>query len=196
MLAEGTWSPEGSQVTMVRRDRRVHVRARMKLSLKFMTNQIADGVGKTVNVSANGILFNTPNSLRVGDEIVCYVDGLGRLNGTISRARQGQAAMTFDVSALKRDRIADQLVWLLNKDRLGLEQERRAERHAASGDLQVCCADGREISCQVTDMSLMGVALLTNDKRPMVGEAVAMGNKKGVVVRYLDRGFAVEFRLN
>lgn len=181
---------------MVRRNRRIHVRARMRLPLKFLTDTIPDGVGKTVNVSANGILFNTPNTLRVGDEIVCYVDGLGRLNGTITRARQGQASMTFDVSALKRDRLADQLVWLLNKERLGLEQDRRSERHAASGDLQVMCADGRDISCQVTDMSLMGVALLTGDKRPMVGETVSMGNKKGVVVRYLDDGFAVEFRLN
>lgn len=195
MLAQEIYSPEGSAITIARRDRRIFVRAKLELPLKFMTDRQPDGIGKTVNVSANGILFQTRDELIRGEEIVCYIQDLGRLNGVITKTKAGHAVMAISVSDLKRDRLADQLIWLINKGPLNLQQDRAAERHAASGDLQVLSADGRNINCQVKDMSLLGVALKTTDARPALGEFVQVGKKAGTVVRYLDDGFAVEFKL-
>ena len=45
------------------------------------------------------------------------------------------------------------------------------------------------------DMSLTGVAVKTKDERPLIGETVTCGIRKGTVARWLDGGFAVEFTL-
>tara|TARA_Y100000052_G_scaffold27549_1_gene36154 strand:+ start:991 stop:1512 length:522 start_codon:yes stop_codon:yes gene_type:complete len=173
----------------------MHVRARLELPLKFIAEDEQNGTGKSLNVSGNGIQFITREQLNRGDYLVCYIKDLGRLCGYVTRSKGGKVSLVFDASAMKRDRIADQITWLINKDQLGLNEERRSERHAASGELIVTCQDGRTMSCQVADMSLVGVALLTEDPRPFVGERVTFGNKSGTVARFIDGGFAVDFRL-
>ncbi len=149
----------------------------------------------TVNVSTTGVHLQTQTRMRVGDKLVCYFKYLGRFDGQITRVSGDNVAFAFDISDTKRDRMADQLTWLINKDRLGLEEERMAERVAASGDLTVTCEDGRTLSCNVVDMSLTGVAVKTTDERPFVGENITCGIRKGTVARWLDGGFAVEFTL-
>ena len=149
----------------------------------------------TVNLSTSGVHFQTETRLRHGDKLVCYFKHLGRFDGQIARVSGDNVAFAFAVSDVKRDRMADQLTWLINKDRLGLEEERLAERVAASGDLTVTCKDGRTLSCNVMDMSLTGVAVKTKDERPLIGETVTCGIRKGTVARWLDGGFAVEFTL-
>lgn len=195
MPPETQMTAEGSAVIMYRRDRRMHVRARLAIPLKFMTEADLHGTGKTLNVSGNGIQFVTRETLNRGDYLICYLKDLGRLSGYVTRSQGGKVSLVFDASAMKRDRIADQLTWLLNKDKLGLSEDRRSERHAASGELIVTCQDGRTMSCQVVDMSLVGVGLHTQDPRPFIGERVTFGNKSGTVARFIEGGFAVEFRL-
>ncbi|WP_022696253.1 PilZ domain-containing protein [Ponticaulis koreensis] len=188
-------SPPGSAVTVRKRDRRLNVRVKLRIPVKFMTASDVEGHGMTVNLSTSGVHFQTETRLRHGDPLVCYFKHLGRFDGQIARVSGDNVAFAFAVSDAKRDRMADQLTWLINKDRLGLEEERMAERVAASGDLTVTCEDGRTLSCNVVDMSLTGVAVKTTNERPFVGENITCGIRKGTVARWLDGGFAVEFTL-
>ena len=53
---------------------------------------------------------------------------------------------------------------------------------------------GITIACDVADASLFGVALRTAGPRPMIGDRVQIGERAGTCVRYIDGGFAVDFR--
>ncbi|MAP94441.1 MAG: pilus assembly protein PilZ [Ponticaulis sp.] len=188
------YSPEGSSITIIRRDRRLFARARLLLPIKFMREDGRNGSGKTVNISPNGVQFVTGPGLKRGEPLVIYIHDIGRLSGQIIRSNDGRIAMVFDINEHKRDRLADQLTWLLNKDRLGLTDDRKTKRRESDEDLQVTCEDGRTIECEISDISLVGVALTTRSRRPMVGESVTVGNKPGKVTRYVEKGFAVEFQ--
>ena len=94
----------------------------------------------------------------------------------------------------KREKIADALTWLVNKDRLGLSDERIAERRPATGQLIAIHGKGEAIACAIAELSLFGVALKTSGPRPMIGDRVQIGERAGTCVRYIEGGFAVDFR--
>ena len=50
------------------------------------------------------------------------------------------------------------------------------------------------IACAVADVSIFGVALKTTGPRPMIGDRVQIGERAGTCVRYIEGGFAVDFR--
>jgi len=50
------------------------------------------------------------------------------------------------------------------------------------------------IACAIADVSLFGVALKTSGPRPMIGDRVQIGERAGPCVRYIEGGFAVDFR--
>ena len=79
-------------------------------------------------------------------------------------------AIEFRVPLRKRDKIADQLTWLINKDRLGLFDEREAERRIGGGQVVATFGDGVSVACSVVDVSIFGVALQTAGPRPMIGD--------------------------
>jgi hypothetical protein len=50
------------------------------------------------------------------------------------------------------------------------------------------------VACSVADVSIFGVALKTTGPRPMIGDRVQVGERSGTCVRYIEGGFAVDFR--
>ena len=119
---------------------------------------------------------------------------IGRVEGIVARVlNEIGYAIAFTVPARKRDKIADQLTWLINKDRLGLTDERDAERRPGGGQV-IANYSGVSIACAVADVSIFGVALKTAGPRPMIGDRVQVGERAGTCVRYIEGGFAVDFR--
>jgi len=118
-------APTGSAVTVQKRDGRLIVHTRITLPVRFITESGHEGVGETVQFSTNGVHFRTPMPEHPSGNLVCYIEGLGRLNGTVARVSGRNIAMVFDTSDLKRDRIADQLIWLLNKDKFDIGRSPR-----------------------------------------------------------------------
>ena len=103
-------------------------------------------------------------------------------------------AIEFRVPVRKRDKIGDQLTWMINRERLGLSDEREAERRLGRGEIVVTYGEGVVIACTVVDVSIFGVALKTGGPRPLIGERVTIGERTGTCIRYVDGGFAVDFR--
>lgn len=124
--------------------------------------------------------------------VVIYVDGFGRFEGQVVRAGESAFAMKFICSALKRERIAEQLIVHLNKALLGSDDVRRHDRAPMQGLTRFTRHDGEMVRCEVLDLSLSGVSVKT-DARPAIGEYVLIGQMAGRVARHHNDGIGIEF---
>lgn len=176
-------------------ERRRHRRVQWQVRVRGLTGDGEEFVATTVDVCAGGIRINLARPLSEGENLVLYIDDIGRVEGVVSRVLEEIGyAIEFRVPPRKRDKIADQLTWLINKDRLGLTDEREAERRPGGGQVIATYGKGVSIACAVGDVSIFGVALKTAGPRPMIGDKVTVGERSGTCVRYIEGGFAVDFR--
>ena len=176
-------------------DRRRHRRVMWQVPVRGLTGTGEEFACNTIDVCAGGIRINLARPLTKGEELVLYIDGIGRVEGAVVRVlNEVGYAIEFRVPPRKREKIADALTWLINKDRLGLEDERVGERRPTGSQVIAVHGKGVSIACAVADVSLFGVALKTVGPRPMIGDRVQIGDRAGTCVRYIDGGFAVDFR--
>lgn len=179
---------------MEAQDRRKFRRVNWAVRVRGLTGAGEEFTCTTVDVAAGGLRINLARPLVKGENLVLYIDDIGRVEGTVARVlNEIGYAVQFTVPARKRDKIADMLTWLINKDRLGLTDEREAERRPGGGQV-VARYSGVSIACAVADVSIFGVALKTAGPRPMIGDRVQVGERTGTCVRYIEGGFAVDFR--
>ena len=176
-------------------DRRRHRRVNWAVRVRGLTAEGEEFQCNTVDVCAGGLRINLARPMKQGDALVLYIDDIGRVEGVVARVlNEIGYAIEFRVPPRKRDKIADQLTWLINKDRLGLYDDREAERRTSGGQVVATFGSGISVSCAVVDVSIFGVALKTSGPRPMIGERVQVGERAGTCVRYVDGGFAIDFR--
>jgi len=176
-------------------DRRRHRRVLWQVPVRGLTGSGEEFTCNTIDVCAGGIRINLARPLEKGENLVLYVEDIGRVEGVIVRVlNEVGYAVEFRVPQRKREKIADALTWLVNKDKLGLTDERIDERRSAPGQVIAIHGKGISIACAVADVSLFGVALKTAGPRPMIGDRVQIGERAGTCVRYIDGGFAVDFR--
>ena len=114
-------------------DRRRFKRVVVSLNGRFMSEDKREYPCEVLNMSPGGMALRAPLSPRVGERIVAYLDNLGRLEGTVARIFEGGFAVELKASAQKRERIANLLTWLTNRDLGGEERQCRALRAACSG---------------------------------------------------------------
>ena len=175
------------------KDRRRFRRVIMETTARCMWLKGEEFEAKTVDLAAGGLSLKTDQPFNIGDELVMYIDGLGRLSGKVARKTAFGFAVSFKLAPLKRERIADQLTWIVNKDALHLSDDRKSNRRNIGGSLLVVAENGVATQCDVVDLSLTGVGLATTGPKPRIGERVKVGSKLGRCSRYIDNGFAVEF---
>ncbi|HVV65838.1 MAG TPA: PilZ domain-containing protein [Rhizomicrobium sp.] len=172
-----------------RRFRRVRVDLAGRL---FVPQDSREGQCKVADLSPGGASILCDLPLGAGTQIVLYVDGFGRLEGQVARVGEGEYGIRFHCSALKRDRIAEQLILLMNKEFIDETQLRRHDRTPTKGIARFTRADGQFVACEVLDLSVSGVSLKT-DVRPPIGEFVLIGQMAGRVARHHEQGIGIEF---
>ncbi len=176
-------------------ERRRHRRVAWSVRVRGLTSDGSEFTAHTIDVCAGGIRINLARPLAEGEPLVLYIDEIGRVEGVVSRVLpEFGYAIEFRVPPRKRDKIGDQLTWMINRERLGLTDEREAERRLGRGEIVATYGGGVVIACTVIDVSIFGVALKTSGPRPLIGERVTMGERSGTCIRYIDGGFAVDFR--
>ena len=175
------------------RDRRGFKRVELNLTGRFLVGENADFELRTSNMSCDGAFIVSKEVPGIDQQIICYFDDVGRVVANVVRHTPDGFAVRFHTSPHKRDKLADRLTWLINRDKLGLEEERGSERYRASGEAIVTLPGGRQLRCSVTDISLTGAAFETQGKAPFVGETVSVGNLVGEVVRSTGDKFAVRY---
>lgn len=174
-------------------DRRRHKRVDLRLPGRFLTNVGKDASLSTINLSCSGALISSSTLPDPGAELVCYFDDLGRVVATVVRQTGDGFAVAFNVASHKREKIADRLTWLLNKDILNLSEEREAPRYAADVPAQVVRRNGQILACRVLDISLTGANFECRGALPKLGEIVSAGTIPAEVVRTGQGGFAVRY---
>ena len=194
--AQATVRPDRPSIRKVEGvDRRRHRRLLWQVPVRGLTGSGEEFACNTVDVCAGGLRINLARPLEKGENLVLYIEDIGRVEGVIVRVlNEIGYAIEFRAPPRKREKIADALTWLVNKDRLGLSDERIAERRPATGQVIAIHGKGVAIACAIADVSLFGVALKTSGPRPMIGDRVQIGERAGTCVRYIEGGFAVDFR--
>lgn len=177
------------------RDRRLHRRVQWSVNARGLNAEGQEFAARTIDLCAGGIRLFADIGLSAGEKVVLYLDDIGRVEATVVRVlAQTEFAVAIKAPPRKREKIADQLTWLINREALSLIEERVAERRPGSEQVVVTFGEGMRIACSVIDMSLFGVALRTNGPRPQLGVTVTVADRTGTCVRFFEGGFAVDFR--
>jgi len=174
-------------------EKRRHQRVRVRLLGRFMLEDRREFPCQTIDMSPGGVALMAPVNGGTGERVVAYLDHIGRIEGTIVRVFEHGFAMTVLGTARRRDKLADQLTWLANRQMLGLPEDRRHDRSAPRDPRSTLAfEDGSELPCLVLDVSLSGAAVSTK-VRPAIGTVVTLGKTQGRVVRHIEGGIAIEF---
>lgn len=148
---------------------------------------------KLNDISVGGAAINSPIEVEVGERIVVYFDHLGGLEGHVVRVFEGGFAMQLKMTAHKREKLAAQLTWLINRDVLSSVDQRRHDRIPVEQRSQAILLDtGATLDCEIIDVSISG-ASLKMDSRPPVGTIVTLGRLRGRVMRHHEQGIGVQF---
>jgi hypothetical protein len=169
--------------------------ARVKVSLlgRYMLSDQREYPCQSCDISPGGIALICPVIGRPTERVVAYFDHIGRLEGQVVRTIPDGFAMCISATARKREKLADQLTWLANRQILGIPEDRRHDRGTPKNTKSLLMlADGREFPCRVLDVSLSGAALQV-DVQPLIGAIVTVGRTSARVVRHFDAGIGVEF---
>lgn len=173
-------------------DRRRHKRYSLALLGRFMRANKQEFPCRLNDISVGGACFMAPVAIEVGEHIVAYLDEIGGIEGNVARVFDGGFAISVRASQHKREKLAAQITWLVNKGELGHAGRRHQRFTVVNKTSTLKLADGTTVDCRVLDVSLSGASIGT-DARPRVGEEVMLGKLRCKVVRYHDRGLGVQF---
>ena len=172
-----------------RRFARIHVDLPGRL---FVPTENRETRCRIVDLSPGGARVACEISPPLQTPVVLYVDGFGRFEGVVVRSNEGSFGVRFQCSAMKREKIAEQLTIYLNKDLVDDTVVRRHDRAPTEGAARFTRANGEIVNCDVLDLSLGGVSLKT-EARPALGEVVLIAQTAGRIVRHHENGVAIEF---
>ena len=107
-------------------DMRRHRRLPLALRGRFMRADRNEYTCALKNISVGGAAIVTQQIPEVGERVVVYLEQLGGLEGTVARTTPDGFAFVFKVTEHKREKLAAQIMWLVNRDDFPDETERVA----------------------------------------------------------------------
>lgn len=174
-------------------DRRRHKRFSLSLLGRFMRANKQEFPCRLNDISVGGAALMSPVEVELGERIVAYLDEIGGIEGEVVRLFEGGFAISLKASQHKREKLAAQITWLINKEELGGSFGRRHQRLAVVNKTSTLkLSDGSSVDCKVLDVSLSGASIGT-EARPAIGDIVMFGKLRCKVMRYHDRGIGVQF---
>jgi hypothetical protein len=172
-----------------------HRYKRFELALlgRFMRANKQEYPCKLNDISVVEASVNAPVEVEAGERIIAYFDEIGGIEGTVVRVFEGGFSMGLKATQHKRDKLAAQITWLINKDAMGPGDGRRHERvGVANKSSTLRFPGGVAVDCRVLDISLSGASIGT-EARPSIGSEVTLGKLRCRVMRYHERGIGVQF---
>lgn len=177
---------------MILPDRRRHKRFPLTLLGRFMRASKQEYPCKMIDISVGGVGLMTPVDVEMGERIVAYFDLIGGLEGQVVRIFDGGCALELSVSQHKREKLAAQITWLVNRDELGTQEERRHERVQVNKTTTLRIADDLTLAVKLIDVSISGASIST-ESRPPIGSEVTLGRLRARVVRHHNDGVGLQF---
>lgn len=174
-------------------DRRRHRRVALTLFGRFMRANKQEYPCKSIDISVGGAALMSPVTVEDGEQIIVYLDQLGGLQGEVARQFPGGFALSFDITQYRREKLAAQLTWLINRHELNAVDRRQHERIIPrNSSSSLTLESGAVLPCQVIDVSISGASVATHARPPLNSE-VMLGKLRSRVVRHHDQGIAVRF---
>lgn len=174
-------------------DQRIHPRLDAVLPARFMLSDGSEHGSATRNVSAGGCALDCVKEPELGDTVVAYVGEVGRMAGPVVRVSDGSFAVAHQGSPRQRERIADRLMWVANRETLEADEDRLFRRVMGGIDtMSLMLPDGTTQRARILDLSLGGAAI-SAAVVPTVGTEVYVGQSRAKVIRHIEEGFAVQF---
>ncbi len=113
-------------------ERRRHQRVKVVLPGRYMLEDRREYPCQTIDISPGGVAFAGDAQGRIGERVIAYLSQIGRVEGTIARHFEDGFAIQMKLPVIKREKLADQLTWLANRQALGMAEDRRHERIRAA----------------------------------------------------------------
>jgi hypothetical protein len=174
-------------------ERRRHRRVGISLTGRYMLEDRQEYLCRTIDMSPGGLALRAPVRGAIGQRVVVYLETLGRYEGKIVRHFTDGFALRLAVTGAKRERLANQLTWLINRDTLGIPEGRRHDRIVPRLQTTIVRTDdGREFPARIADVSMSGVGVEMSEKF-QIGTLATIGRTSGRVVRLFHGGIAFEF---
>jgi PilZ domain len=149
---------------------------------------------RSTRVSPYRMIVDVPVVGRIGDRITSHFGEFGEFEGSISDSKNGSILLELEMTAERRQWMADKLAWL-EKTRQDpqIQDARKDARFVPQvSHTTLTMADGKVNTCFIIDMSATGVAV-SSEVQPAIGTPLAVGSLVGRVVRIFETGFAVKF---
>ncbi len=173
--------------------RRKHKRVSITLLGRFMRSNKQEYPCRLVNISVGGISVMSPVELEEGEFIVAYFDKIGSVQGHVARLFDGGFGLRLKISKHKREKLAAELTWLINKDSFASIDARRDKRLTVCDRYSVLSlGDGFETKCKILDISLTGASVEVA-ARPSLGAVVQLGKQRAIVRRHHENGIGLQF---
>lgn len=175
-------------------DRRRFKRFKLQLPGRFMRADHSEHTCKLLDVSPGGMSVASTERVVLGEQIIGQFEHLGSVVGTVARIFPDGFAVSLSATAHKREKLASQITWLINRHELvGQSVERRHERVAVRKRVSTLKLDDDiVIECKILDVSLSGASVGT-EARPPIGHIVTLGKQLAKVMRYHDQGIGLQF---
>lgn len=175
-------------------DRRRHQRFHIELIGRFMRANKQEYPCKLIDISVGGAALVTQTLVEPNERIIAYFDHLGGLEGNVIRMLPtGGFAIKFTATQHKREKLAGQITWLVNRHELASAEDRRHERiNMDERKVVLKLAEGIAIEVRILDVSLSGASIGTV-ARPPIGSEVGIGKLKARVMRHHENGIGLQF---
>jgi hypothetical protein len=175
-------------------NRRAYKRRELDLGVRFISREDLETTGRVIDISEGGLAMKTDAAANIGDTIVAYPEGLGRLTGRVVRRFEGGVAIQFDLSDTQRAYLKKRIDSAINGETyIRLLENRAHKRISVNLASEARLLDtGAKFPCRIIDISESGAGVASSD-RPEIGARVQIGSLKGRVCRHTEQGFAIEF---
>jgi len=175
-------------------NRRQYERTSIDLSVRFVSKADLETSGRVIDISQGGMALATDSDAEIGDSIIAYPEGLGRLTGVVRRKFEGGIAVEFDLSDKQRDylnkRIKSAVSGVPYIRLLEYRAHKRVKLNLSSEAFETDTKSS--FPCDIVDISATG-SKIRSEHKPAIGAEVRIGTISGIVCRYTDDGFAIQF---
>lgn len=176
-------------------ERRVAPRVQISIGGRFMLENRAEYGGTAVEASLQALVIETECRPREGERVVGYFFSLGRVEGHVLRVMPDGFVLEMATTPVKRDKLANQLTWLANREILNLPEDRRHDRIVPRNPriaITNLASSAGPILGHLIDVSRSGAAVSIRGTFHR-GDEIMLGTTPARVVRAFEGGIAVEF---
>jgi hypothetical protein len=188
-------TPTGGAAPRAELEQQRHARFEVNLLGRFMRADKQEFPCRMTGISVGEASFAAPATVSEGERVVAYLDFIGGIEGSVTLVTDGAFTMKIAATQHKREKLAAQITWLINRSELdGIEARRPGHDRIVSGNETTVLrlADDTEIDVKLQDVSISGASVVTAT-RPPIGCEVMLGKLRALVVRHHAEGVGVQF---